>query len=258
MEEEKKTAIIDCDSIMFSGAHPNKVLDIDNQPVRVEGKFLYEEKSIEQMCETIDQIMTGLLENTNSTHFIAYVKGKGNFRYKFNPEYKQNRPKESPFWWNALKQHLFDFWRAFEVNDIEVDDACRITSLNLPNSFIASIDKDLLLLEGEAYNWRLNKWYITSQSEADYKFWYDMIVGQPGDNIKGIPGCGDKFATNFLNQNTVDYAAKVMMAYVTHLGDNKGIEEFYKNYKSLYILKEYNGFIIPDLAKFSKKEEDLI
>jgi len=38
---ESDIAIIDLDSIMFTIAHPNKVLDEDRVPVKKDGKFVY-------------------------------------------------------------------------------------------------------------------------------------------------------------------------------------------------------------------------
>lgn len=170
-------AIIDLDSIMFTAAHPNKVLDEFEQPLRENNKFVYKDKSMEEMFTSADDLMSSILGKCEADGYIAFIKGKGNFRYEHNTEYKANRPKESPSWWKELKQYFIDKWNAIEVNGIEVDDAVNITRLQVEDSFIVALDKDLLSLEGTHYNWRTDKWFTNSKEEACLAFWKSMIVG---------------------------------------------------------------------------------
>lgn len=255
---EYKCAVIDLDSVCFTIAHPNKVLDENNKPLRKDNKYVYEEKTIEEMYSVADNLMDTILNQSGATHYIAYIKGKGNYRYTINPDYKSNRPKESPWWWKDVKQHLITNHGAIEVNNIEVDDAVNITVLNLENSFRCAIDNDLLYLKGMNYNWRYNKWITIDENEASYKFWYDMIKGQSGDSIKGIEGFGPVAATNVLKDETIkSFKHAVLSAYCYKYGEYKGIQEFTKNYVSLFILEQYEGFVIPEMIKFSKVVEEL-
>lgn len=251
---ESDIAIIDLDSVMFTIAHPNKVLDENGVPKKENGKFVYIEKSIDEMYNCADQIMSSILKLSKAKGYIAFIKGKGNFRYSANSDYKANRPEESPHWWKPVKQYLINNWFAIEVNDIEVDDAVNITRLNIPNSFICAIDKDLLFLEGKHYNWRKNEWVETTKEEAHYKFWSDMIIGQPGDNIKGIPGKGVAAAKSIL-KDSVCFSATIIENYIQHFGEYEGIKQFYKNYISLKILESYEGFSIPQISKVNSAEE---
>src|ERR1700751_351444 len=183
-------AVIDLDSVAFSIGHPNKVLDNNKEPIRKDNKFVYEDKTELELIKSADELMKSILNKGKFTGYIGFIKGKGNYRYSINSEYKQNRPIESPKWWLFVKDYLIQQWKAIEVNGIEVDDAVNITRLQIPDSVIVAIDKDLLELEGLHYNWRKDEWVTTSKARAEYKFWQDMIVGQPADNIKGIPGSG--------------------------------------------------------------------
>ncbi len=246
-------AIIDLDSIIFTAFHPNKVLDEDGQPVKVEGKFVYQDKTEDEITKSVDSLMNSILTKSQADGYIAFVKGKGNYRYKINPDYKANRPKESPKFWKFTKQYLIDNWSAIEVNDIEVDDAVNIARLQIPNSFICAIDKDLLYLEGTSYNWSRNKWQTIDSSESMYKFWADMIIGQPGDNIKGLPGKGAKYVEKlFESELGVPLQALILNEYINHLGEAEGIEEYYKNYFSLKILDNYKDFVIPEVVKYEQ------
>lgn len=251
---ESKTAVIDLDSVMFSIAHPNKILDESGVPIKENGKFVYIEKSIGEMYGSADHIMSSILKLSEADSYIAYVKGKGNFRYVTNADYKANRPKESPHWWKAIKEYLLVHWFATEVNNIEVDDAVNITRLQLPNSFICAIDKDLLSLEGTHYNWRKNEWVTVSKEEAYYKFWSDMIIGQSGDNIKGIPGKGEVAAKAIMEDSKCP-PARIIKNYIQHFGEYEGIKQFYKNYISLKILDNYEEFQIPNISKVNSAEE---
>jgi 5'-3' exonuclease len=258
--ENKCIAIIDCDSIAFSAGTGIKLLDSNNQPIKVDNKFTYRDKTDEEIKEYVDFLMNKLLLETKATGYIAYIKGKGNFRYSINPDYKANRPKESPKWWAYTKKCFIDNWGAIEVNGIEVDDAVNITRLNIPNSFISAIDKDLLLLEGLHYNWRKSEWVNTNYDEALYAFWSDFFIGQIGDNIKGIPKIGEVNAKKILiTENTFDQNLHtvVLRKYIDYYGEYKGISEFYKNYYSLKILENYDGFEIPEIREFIKSSEDV-
>lgn len=249
-----RIAVIDLDSVIFYAFHPNKVLDDNNEPIKENGKFVYVEKTEDEIKASCDYLMQDILLSSNATHYIGFVKGKNTItgRKAVNTEYKSNRPKEKPKYWDFTKQYLIDKWGAYTVNDIEVDDAVNITRLKLQDSFICAIDKDLLSLEGTHYKWNKKEWVTVTAEQAIDKFWLDMIAGQPGDNIKGIPGKGVKYFEKMLEED--DYGTKyhnlVLEEYVKHFGEYKGIQEFYKNYMCLYILEEKEGFEIPEVKEF--------
>jgi 5'-3' exonuclease len=252
-------AIIDLDSVAFSAASPNKIVDSEGKPIKKEGKFVYEDKTNEQISESVDFLMNQILKRTRAEGYIAYIKGKGNYRYSVNPEYKANRPKESPKWWKFTKECFINHWRAVEVNEIEVDDAVNITRLKIPDSFICAIDKDLLSLEGKHYNWRKDEWVSVDKREAEYLFARDMYTGQSGDNVKGIVGVGIVAAERILS-TVMDgevYLAIALESYIVKYGEHKGVLEFYKNYRSLKILEDYDNFEIPEICELKKSTEEL-
>ena len=263
------TAIIDLDSVMFSIGNPNKVLDENNEPLRIDNKFVYEDKTPDQLVDSCEFIMNKILNSCKCTDYIAYIKGKGNYRYDIKSDYKANRPKESPSWWKFVKGYLIENWKAIEVNGIEVDDAVNITRLQVPNSFIVAIDGDLLGLEGTHYNWRKNdlmgEWITTNKEQAEYKFWSDMICGQKGDNIDGLRGKGEAFVKKLFAPIQVNdllkyptYHTDVLNTYIEHYKDfTLALDEYYKNYNCLKILDKYEGFIIPESIKFKGKKDKI-
>lgn len=255
---ESKIAIIDFDSVAFYIGHPNKVLDENGNPKRTEdnSKFIYQDKTYKELQDSAKYMVNKILNSGGFTGYIGYIKGTNTAinRLLVNPEYKANRSKESPTWWASVKQILIDEYKVIQINGMEVDDAVNITRLIVPNSHICAIDKDLLSLEGLHYNWKDNKWVGISKEQATYAFWKDMLVGQPGDNIKGLDGVGDKNVI-FTTQQFKPTPAYVLDLYCKKLGEEKGIIKFYQNYRLLKIEDKRDNFVIPEII--NKVEGDV-
>lgn len=258
---ESNIAVMDCDSIIYTAFHPKKVLDENNEPVRKDNKFVYEEKTEEEIIESCDDVMHMILTNCNATHYIAYVKGLHTIKHRVevNPLYKANRSSEPPKNWNLCKNYLIEKWGVIEAHNYEVDDYVNVTRLTLKDAFIVAIDKDLLSLEAKDkmhYNWRKNEWIDVSKFVAERIFWSDMIIGQKGDNLTGIPGKGEAYVKKLFNdvliQSNDHFSSKVFDDYFSHYGEEQGIKEFYKNYISLKILDKIDGFIPPTPIKYEK------
>lgn len=252
-----KIAIIDLDSILYAAAWGNKIPDGEGGYLRDDkNRLIYKDKDYKEIEESIDHMFTSILQNTEATGYIAYVKGikTGQHRYNAKGDYKSNRSKEVPKWWGFAKHYSIFKWNAYEVNYIEVDDAVNITKNNLENSFIVAVDKDLLNLEGTHYNWKTGEWTSKDSSQAEYLFWSDMIAGQSGDGVKGIPGKGEKYVERLFNTITEDQIkSTVFNEYILAYGEEVGIQEFYKNYTCLKILDKYEGFEIPEVIDYVKE-----
>lgn len=124
-----KIAIMDLDSIAFTIGHPNKVLGEDGQPIKENGKFVYYDKTEEELKASTELVMNDILTKCRCTHYIAFIKGDNTIviRKSINPSYKSGRSVIPPKWWNFVKQYLIDNWGAIVINDTEVDDICNIT-----------------------------------------------------------------------------------------------------------------------------------
>jgi hypothetical protein len=253
-----KIAVIDLDSIAFTIGHPNKQLDENGDPMRTDdnSKFLYIDKTEQELIDCTDSIMSGIIMRGGFTHYIGFIKGSKTIaeRKEINNDYKANRGKESPGWWGFVKNTLIERWGAISVDNMEVDDAVNITRLKLSDSYIVAMDKDLLYLHGTHYNWSRDLWSIVGFNEAYTKFWSDMITGQSGDNIKGIPKKGPKYVESMLNEDTkIPFMNRVFNEYIKHFGEYEGIKEFYKNYSCLKIKETCEGFEIPSPIEFDRE-----
>ena len=232
-----KIAVIDVDHIFYLSLTGEKILDENGEPIKVDNKFTYRERTFEESCNVADTYITNILNITNATHYVGFFGGSSMSRKTIYPEYKANRKDLEPLKnMYEMKVHLVDKWKFHWLAGCidETDDYVASFIKQTPDSFIVSPDKDLLGLEGSHYNPKKNEWVYADQLTAYRNFWVSMIVGDTVDNIKGIPGKGPKYAEQYL-QSAENCTGDVLDAYVNHFGEHLGIQEFYKNYQCLKI-----------------------
>lgn len=250
----EKIALIDGDSIIYSAFYGKKVADeVTGEPKKEDGKYVIVPKTDEEIQESLDGILYHIFNEGKFTHYILFLKGEKTIadRLIYNPDYKQHRTKEIPEKWEFTKQYAVDRWKAEVIDDIEVDDAVRICSLRIANSHIVAIDKDLLWLTGENFNWRKNEWSTVSTEEEEAYLAQSLIIGDTVDNIKGIPGKGESYC----KKKGIYDLKSAFGAYIDELGFLKGVNEFYKNFKCLYILEESDKYTeIPTPIKIDEND----
>jgi 5'-3' exonuclease len=256
-----KIACIDVDHVFYLSLTGEKILDENGEPVKVDGKFTYRERTFEESCKVADDYITNILNVTEATDYIGFFGGSSKSRKDIYPEYKANRKDLEPLKnLTEMKSYLADKWNFVYIRiklDIdfpyETDDLVASFVKQTPNSFIISPDKDLLGLVGNHYNPRKNEWVYVAGSTAENNFWCSMITGDTSDNIKGIPGKGIKYAENLIKEDEegTPYQSLILQEYVNYFGEYKGIEEFYKNYKCLKIKNDL------DISMFTPIEWEL-
>ena len=184
-------ALIDADNVAFACAASAE--EFDNPGIA---------------CSRASEMLDRILQDTGATSYELWLSGPRNFRYKVYPEYKANRlDSYRPKWEKETKQFLVDHWQANWTDGIEGDDILGIRQCELQDSIICHIDKDINQIPGWHYNWELNRLgktirekrqYFVTPEEALYNFYYQLLVGDGTDNIKGAPGVGPKKATALL------------------------------------------------------------
>ncbi len=252
-----KIACIDVDHVFYLSLTGEKILDENGEPVKVDGKFTYRERTFEESCKVADDYITNILNVTEATDYIGFFGGSSKSRKDIYPEYKANRKDLEPLKnLPQMKTYLGDKWNfVFLLGyEYETDDFVASFVKQTPNSFIISPDKDLLGLVGNHYNPRKNEWVYVAGSTAENNFWCSMITGDTSDNIKGIPGKGIKYAENLIKEDEegTPYQSLILQEYVNYFGEYKGIEEFYKNYKCLKIKNDL------DISMFTPIEWELL
>jgi len=253
-----KLLLIDSDFILYKICF-NRVLSETEQ--------MYGIKSEKTLQETLDLIDWYLVEKifkpTSADYYLGFLGGDGNYRYSVDSAYKSGRSSEKPPFFKEVKQYLIDKWEFIIVNGIEAEDAVGISLTTYSESIIVGQDHDLLQLPGTHYNPVKNEVIDLSIQDAEYNFWKQMITGCSTDKVSGIPRIGEikatKFLEKFYNKNNSDiiassiiFAQKVLCLYIQFFGEYKGIQKFAKNHQLLKILREKEGFVIPEIKPVNK------
>ena len=142
--------------------------------------------------DLVDQILV----NTEATEYRLFLTGKNNFRYTLYPEYKAHRPKEKPFWLEKCREYLKATFNAEVIDGQEADDALGIAQTE--DTIICSIDKDLLMIPGQHYNFVKDEFITVTPDEGIKHFYMQCLTGDRADNIKGIEKIGPKKAEKIL------------------------------------------------------------
>tara|TARA_R100001460_G_scaffold3427_1_gene10394 strand:- start:752 stop:1468 length:717 start_codon:yes stop_codon:yes gene_type:complete len=161
-----------------------------------------------------DQTITRLMEKADCSRCIVMLSSRNNFRKELDPEYKANRVgKRKPVTLSAVREHLFDNYKAMIGDPVEADDLLGILLTKNPEKYIVwSIDKDLKQIAGRHLT---DDGVVTiTQEEADRAFWTQVLTGDTADNYKGISGVGPKTAEKILDADDgKTYWQKVLTAY---------------------------------------------
>lgn len=168
---------------------------------------------LENALHLVKQELDGIISATAATSYSVYIKGKGNFREEISVtrKYKGNRDvTHRPKYEHEIRQYLKEYWKAEEVDGMEVDDKCAVEQTRLnqfdkfmglngveyvfkyetPESIIASIDKDMDQVPGWHYNFMKKEKYWVDEAQAIRSFYIQLLTGDPSDNIQGVKGTG--------------------------------------------------------------------
>ena len=134
-------------------------------------------------------LMDRIIHETGSDSYQVFLTGSDNYRHQYNPEYKANRkdvPK--PQWLQHVREYLVVDWKASVEDGQEADDALGIYQMANKDTVICSIDKDLLMIPGEHYDFVKGIRREQFTIPAIRHFYYQLIMGDRTDNIFGFDG----------------------------------------------------------------------
>lgn len=186
----------------------SKLVLIDGDIIAMRSAFTAEDEEEWIACSRADALLDTILLETGADGYEVWLTGRGNFRYKVFPEYKANRfTAKRPKWEQQVKQHLVENWQANWSDGCEADDmlgvrAHVLSEQNTP--VVCSIDKDLDQIVGHHYNFVKKESYVISNEEARYFFYYQLLIGDTADGIKGAAGIGPKKAARILEGCSTD------------------------------------------------------
>lgn len=210
----------------------------------------------------LSSILNKITTNLQTEDIHIYLTNKDinkNFRYKADPEYKQNRKGMlKPLMYDTTRDILLTKYNAEEVEGIEADDALGKKGKE-EGAIICSIDKDLLQVPGTHYNidsgeiinvTNPGSLFLDIHVQNNGKklrkisgygerwFWAQMLLGDRVDNIPGIKGYGDVKVYNTLSEVSITKISKVVLKiYEDNLPSNLFKKRFTLNKKLLRILK---------------------
>lgn len=203
-------------------------------------------------CWNANAMVEDTLRKLNTRDFQLYLTGEGNFRYQIYPEYKANRIKmQRPAYLQAVKSHLVAEWGAVVAQGCEADDLLGIEQCQAEDeTIIVSIDKDLDQIPGWHYNPKKEIEYIISPLDGLRFFYYQLLVGDTADNIKGALGIGPKKATKILEGLSDEYSM-----YLAVRDQYRSDEELIMNARCLYIWhKEDDEWTPPNDPTISEEQ----
>lgn len=215
-------------------------------------------KTLEQTLEGIDYYITEkIIKPTLADSYIGFLGGKGNFRKQVCSTYKADRVTELPPFFAEARTWMQEKWGFVVVDGIEAEDAVGITLTKYPDAIIVHTDHDLNQLEGIHYNPTKGYFETITKEQAIYNRNIQYLSGCNTDKVRGLKkGIGEAKAKKMLEGfPTEGLIWEVINIYIKEYGEYKGIEEFYIQCKLLTILRDYEGFVVPDITHILETEE---
>lgn len=153
---------------------------------------------------TMRTIEQALEARHGDVKFEVYLSVPSNelWRKELNPEYKDNRKgARKPHHLDACKEYLMKKWKGIREPLHEADDllALRAEQLGDEPWVICSIDKDLMQIPGDHFDWTNDRYVTVSKAEALRCLWYQVLIGDSTDNIHTPRLLGKKYANDTLD-----------------------------------------------------------
>ena len=153
----------------------------------------------------IKDTMNNIRRETMCNDPLVAVKGKGNFRKDLYDAYKAHRkPLEDEIKERLAYSHnyMIEEYGAIMADDMEADDLVSIWAYECMTEdipyVVVGIDKDLLQIPGDHYNFVKGTHQNVDRDTANYNLMLQCLTGDNADNIPGIKGIGPKKAERIL------------------------------------------------------------
>ena len=181
------------------------------------------------------RFINGMIKDTGADSYRLFLTGKNNFRLQVDSEYKANRKDTAkPIHYQAIRDYMVKHFKAEVIEGMEADDALALNQTD--NTMIASIDKDLLMVEGEHYNFVKKEFNHVTYEAGIHWFYMQMLMGDKVDNIIGIRGIGIKKAEKILAESK-DWDATVEGRYEDEFGEG-WYQRMVQNTQLLWMLQK--------------------
>ena len=138
----------------------------------------------------VNEMLERCLSAVKAESYQLWLSGDPaeNFRYQIYPEYKANRTQPKPRHLEPLREFLVKTWAARLTPEAECDDYLGINAAE--DTIICSIDKDLLQIPGNHWNFVKEEHTFVSKEDGYRRFYKHLLIGDASDNIRGVSGIG--------------------------------------------------------------------
>ncbi|NOQ31137.1 MAG: hypothetical protein GQ570_08455 [Helicobacteraceae bacterium] len=210
--------VIDADSILYTSCYNAQLADkksIDVSYTEEVRKASFNiEKAYLYFCAKVARIEAMVYSRHREEHIKGNWRGKDiidglniNIEIIFSPKhtfrndlsdiYKANRKPSAIFGISDLKKLVKERYGATEVPNLEADDIVITRAYEQDNVYIACIDKDITTHSPvDCINYNEWEWsdYVDAET-IENNYYYQALLGDPTDNIKGAKGIGERGAT---------------------------------------------------------------
>lgn len=219
-----------------------------------QGADIHKRKNIGSFLDltrNLNIAMRTMFDDIGSRNFTMYLTDSSlakNFRTEIATieVYKGNRAQVAkPFYYKKIRELLVRDYKAVLISGEEADDALGIAQYaaakrygNFDSTVIASIDKDLRVLEGDHYHMVHRQIQHVSRDEALKNFCRQLLAGDATDCVPGITRIlkhlGRKEDANKLSYSHylakaveyfVDHTPKECYDYVINVYNEQGIDQ---------------------------------
>ena len=223
-DEHAEIAIIDADSIIHA--------------------ISYVQKSPALCKKDMDSAIQKIMTDTGATTGIVYIKGKDNFRYLVDKEYKGHRVDKTPPEVKERIDMLYDYAQDFAMDSDngEADDYATITAKMARDEgktyIVSHIDKDLNCIPGWHHNFNTGSIYYKSREEGYMWIMHQILTGDATDNIKGLAKVGPITASKILAGVQLRDAWGVVIDEWKSRQGNEWKDNFIKCANNIYLREE--------------------
>lgn len=236
LNEIKKVALIDADSLVFYCAMSNKVNSV----------------TLEEAITDLDSRIYEMVASSGCSHYILFKSPHKSqtFRSKIATidNYKGNRKtSDLPPVFYGLSAYINQL-PSYTGSNFEADDAVALfqwyfKTKEIP-TVVCSPDKDVLhQLSGTHYNYGKGVIVNTTEEEAERFLFQQVLMGDSTDNITGIPKVGPVKSEKLLKDVELERIPSVCLElYTKTFGLIEGIRNFVETFRLVYILKDPNDF----------------
>lgn len=198
-----------------------------------------------------DSMLNNILDTVVAESYVGVFSDDNTFRHieYAQAPYKGTRA-EKPDWVRVLEPIIKDYFITkygfYQAKGLEADDI--VCALHRDGTVICSPDKDLRQKHGANFDYKKNQYALIGFDEAWNNLYTQMLTGDKGDNVIGIPGVGPVKAYQMLAVCTTKEEAEMIVKaqYKFFFKDNW--ETIYNNtFNTIKMLDEEHHYWLSEL-----------